>query len=79
MCLTGHLMLKWTLNLGVKRVKCSKLTVIDFVCVCEVVVNGVAAAPGDQDTEDTELMAIYTKERQVADKVSYKLVLCFNL
>lgn len=35
-----------------------------------VVVNGVAAAPGDQDTEDTELMAIYTKDRQATDKCS---------
>lgn len=35
-----------------------------------VVVNGVAAAPGDQDTEDTELMAIYTKDRQATDKSS---------
>ncbi|KAF5897839.1 solute carrier family 23 member 2-like isoform X1, partial [Clarias magur] len=35
-----------------------------------VVVNGVSPAPGDQDREDTELMAIYTKERQAADKSS---------
>ncbi|KAI4876077.1 hypothetical protein NFI96_026374 [Prochilodus magdalenae] len=35
-----------------------------------VVVNGGPPAPGDQDTEDTELMAIYTKERQSADKCS---------
>ncbi|KAL7827258.1 hypothetical protein SRHO_G00329760 [Serrasalmus rhombeus] len=35
-----------------------------------VVVNGGAPAPGDQDTEDTELMAIYTKERQATDKCS---------
>ncbi|GAA6068745.1 solute carrier family 23 member 2 [Tachysurus ichikawai] len=35
-----------------------------------VVVNGVSPTPGDQDREDTELMAIYTKERQAADKSS---------
>uniref|UniRef100_A0A671U6W9 Solute carrier family 23 member 2 n=1 Tax=Sparus aurata TaxID=8175 RepID=A0A671U6W9_SPAAU len=35
-----------------------------------VVVNGVGAASGDQDTENTELMAIYTKENQRAEKSS---------
>ncbi|KAM6965677.1 solute carrier family 23 member 2 [Aplochiton taeniatus] len=35
-----------------------------------VVVNGVGQAAGDQDTEDTELMAIYTKASQGADKSS---------
>lgn len=36
----------------------------------QVVVNGVSSATGDQDTENTELMAIYTKENQRAEKVS---------
>lgn len=36
----------------------------------QVVVNGVGSATGDQDTENTELMAIYTKENQRAEKVS---------
>uniref|UniRef100_A0A671U638 Solute carrier family 23 member 2 n=1 Tax=Sparus aurata TaxID=8175 RepID=A0A671U638_SPAAU len=36
----------------------------------KVVVNGVGAASGDQDTENTELMAIYTKENQRAEKSS---------
>uniref|UniRef100_A0A8C4RE20 Solute carrier family 23 member 2 n=1 Tax=Erpetoichthys calabaricus TaxID=27687 RepID=A0A8C4RE20_ERPCA len=35
-----------------------------------VVVNGVAQANGEQDTEDTELMAIYSKENGTADKSS---------
>uniref|UniRef100_A0A8C8CRA7 Solute carrier family 23 member 2 n=1 Tax=Oncorhynchus tshawytscha TaxID=74940 RepID=A0A8C8CRA7_ONCTS len=35
-----------------------------------VVVNGVEQAPGEQDTEDTELMAIYTKEIQEGEKSS---------
>ncbi|KAJ8396930.1 hypothetical protein AAFF_G00012530 [Aldrovandia affinis] len=35
-----------------------------------VVVNGMGQAPADQDTEDTELMAIYTKEREGAEKSS---------
>ncbi|XP_019120047.2 solute carrier family 23 member 2 isoform X2 [Larimichthys crocea] len=35
-----------------------------------VVVNGVGGASGDQDTENTELMAIYTKENQGAEKSS---------
>lgn len=35
-----------------------------------MVVNGVGGASGDQDTENTELMAIYTKENQRAEKVS---------
>lgn len=40
------------------------------VCVClQVVVNGLGGAGGDQDTENTELMAIYTRENQSADKV----------
>lgn len=34
-------------------------------------VNGVGGASGDQDTENTELMAIYTKENQGAEKVSH--------
>ena len=45
-----------------------------MVCVpfayVQVVVNGVGSASGDQDTEDTELMAIYTKENQKAEKVT---------
>lgn len=40
------------------------------MCLCvQVVVNGVGGASGDQDTENTELMAIYTKENQGAEKV----------
>lgn len=35
----------------------------------QVVVNGVGGASGDQDTENTELMAIYTKDKG-ADKVT---------
>uniref|UniRef100_A0A4W5RAK1 Solute carrier family 23 member 2 n=1 Tax=Hucho hucho TaxID=62062 RepID=A0A4W5RAK1_9TELE len=35
-----------------------------------VVVNGVGQAAGEQDTEDTELMAIYTKENQGGEKSS---------
>lgn len=35
-----------------------------------MVVNGVGGASGDQDTENTELMAIYTKENQGAEKVT---------
>uniref|UniRef100_A0A7N6B0Q7 Solute carrier family 23 member 2 n=1 Tax=Anabas testudineus TaxID=64144 RepID=A0A7N6B0Q7_ANATE len=35
-----------------------------------VVVNGLGGASGDQDTENTELMAIYTKENQGAEKSS---------
>ncbi|TNM89938.1 hypothetical protein fugu_004172 [Takifugu bimaculatus] len=33
-----------------------------------VVINGVGSASGDQDTENTELMAIYTKENQITEK-----------
>lgn len=41
------------------------------VCLCvKVVVNGVGGASGDQDTENTELMAIYTKDNQGAEKVT---------
>lgn len=35
----------------------------------KVVVNGLGGAGGDQDTENTELMAIYSRENQSADKV----------
>ncbi|KAJ8380020.1 hypothetical protein SKAU_G00007980 [Synaphobranchus kaupii] len=35
-----------------------------------VVVNGVSQAAAEQDTEDTELMAIYTVEKEGADKIS---------
>ncbi|CAL8249185.1 unnamed protein product [Merluccius merluccius] len=35
-----------------------------------VVVNGVGQANGDQDTEDTELMAVYAKENQGGEKSS---------
>ncbi|KAF3851272.1 hypothetical protein F7725_013044 [Dissostichus mawsoni] len=35
-----------------------------------VVVNGVGGASGDQDTENTELMAIYTKDNHGAEKSS---------
>lgn len=37
----------------------------------QVLVNGASGASGDQDTENTELMAIYTKDIQNAEKVSY--------
>jgi len=33
------------------------------------VINGGATSSGDQDTEDTELMAIYTTENGIAEKV----------
>lgn len=43
------------------------------MCVClKVVVNGLGGAGGEQDTENTELMAIYTRENQSADKVEKK-------
>ena len=35
----------------------------------QVVGNGEAQSSPDQDTEDTELMAIYAKESQEAEKV----------
>ncbi|NWT76170.1 S23A2 protein, partial [Prunella himalayana] len=35
-----------------------------------VVINGGATSSGDQDTEDTELMAIYTTENGIAEKSS---------
>ncbi|CAL8345467.1 unnamed protein product [Lota lota] len=35
-----------------------------------MVVNGVSQTNGDQDTEDTELMAVYTKENQGGEKSS---------
>ncbi|CAG09618.1 unnamed protein product, partial [Tetraodon nigroviridis] len=35
-----------------------------------VVINGVGSASGDQDTENTELMAIYPKESQITEKYS---------
>lgn len=38
-------------------------------CVFKVVINGGATSSGDQDTEDTELMAIYTTENGIAEKV----------
>lgn len=50
----------------------SKAESVRAVCVCvclKVVVNGLGGAGGDQDTENTELMAIYTRENQSADKV----------
>uniref|UniRef100_H3DH22 Solute carrier family 23 member 2 n=1 Tax=Tetraodon nigroviridis TaxID=99883 RepID=H3DH22_TETNG len=34
------------------------------------VINGVGSASGDQDTENTELMAIYPKESQITEKYS---------
>lgn len=40
-----------------------------FVFVFKVVINGGATSSGDQDTEDTELMAIYTTENGIAEKV----------
>lgn len=39
-----------------------------IVCL-QVVINGVGSANGDQDTENTELMAVYTKENQITEKV----------
>ncbi|GCC23111.1 hypothetical protein chiPu_0001504 [Chiloscyllium punctatum] len=35
-----------------------------------VVINGAAVVPGEQDTEVTELMAVYAKQNTVADKSS---------
>jgi len=35
------------------------------------VVNGAVQTPGDQDAEDTQLMAIYAKDSQNEDKVSF--------
>lgn len=40
-----------------------------------MVVNGVLQASGDQDTEDTELMAIYTKANQGAEKVEERSIM----
>lgn len=34
-----------------------------------VVINGGATSSGEQDNEDTELMAIYTTENGIAEKV----------
>ncbi|KAF6730102.1 Solute carrier family 23 member 2 [Oryzias melastigma] len=42
---------------------------VDFYPI-PVVVNGVGGASGDQDTENTELMSIYTKDNQGAEKSS---------
>lgn len=44
-------------------------SLVTCLCVWQVV-NGVVQTPGDQDTEDTELMAIYAKDSQTEDKVS---------
>lgn len=35
----------------------------------QVVINGGATSTGEQDNEDTELMAIYTTENGIAEKV----------
>lgn len=35
-----------------------------------MVINGGATSSGEQDNEDTELMAIYTTENGIAEKVS---------
>lgn len=35
----------------------------------QVVINGGATSSGEQDNEDTELMAIYTTENGIAEKV----------
>lgn len=35
----------------------------------QVVMNGGATSSGEQDNEDTELMAIYTTENGIAEKV----------
>lgn len=40
-----------------------------FCFIFKVVINGGATSSGDQDTEDTELMAIYTTENGIAEKV----------
>lgn len=39
-------------------------------CGCLQGVNGVGGANVDQDTENTELMAIYTKDNQGVEKVT---------
>ncbi len=44
--------------------------VCTFLCFWQVV-NGVVQTPGDQDAEDTQLMAIYAKDSQTEDKVSF--------
>lgn len=35
----------------------------------QVVINGGATSSGEQDNEDTELMAVYTTENGIAEKV----------
>lgn len=42
---------------------------VSFLFFFKVVINGGATSSGDQDTEDTELMAIYTTENGIAEKV----------
>ncbi|KAK2109636.1 hypothetical protein P7K49_009382 [Saguinus oedipus] len=38
----------------------------------QVVINGGATSSGEQDNEDTELMAIYTTENGIAEKTTQK-------
>lgn len=46
---------------------------LNCLCVCvKVVINGVSSGSGDHDTENTELMAIYTKDNQRAEKVTHE-------
>lgn len=46
----------------------------EAACKCsvslQVVINGGATSSGEQDNEDTELMAIYTTENGIAEKVA---------
>lgn len=53
---------------------------VSFSCcfISKVVINGGATSSGDQDTEDTELMAIYTTENGIAEKVRSALLLGEN-
>lgn len=46
----------------------AKLTLCKYLCIWQVV-NGAVQTPGDQDAEDTQLMAIYAKDSQTEDKV----------
>lgn len=50
------------------REKCCK-TAFKWSVSLQVVINGGATSSGEQDNEDTELMAIYTTENGIAEKV----------
>ena len=40
-----------------------------WIVSLQVVINGGATSSGEQDNEDTELMAIYTTENGIAEQV----------